>query len=181
MVLENIVNALLENLMALMPFVIVKQYEKGVRYKFGKNPSELDPGFHWKLYLYHEIDKIIVVDDTIDLGVQSVITSDEKMVCFRVSFAYTVDDAVKHQCNVTDFETSISSLARRHLAKRVRAMTYADIVSDLSKLEKSLEGTMTTKFRDWGVRVFDVGFTDFAKVETQVRLFGDQMPDYHHE
>lgn len=173
--LSNLVEALSNNLMELMPFVVVYEYERGVRYTLGKNARELEPGWHLRVYLLHSVSKIVTVDDAITSAIQSVITKDGKLVCFRASIAYRIVDAVKHLNGVTDFETSTLAIAQRHLAKRVRESTLAELETPegLKKLEDSLRGTLSTKFRDWGTEVFDVGFIDFAEVPTQVRLFGD--------
>lgn len=173
--LNNLVDALANNFMALMPFVIVKQWQRGCRWTLGKNPKELLPGLHWRCYIIHEVEVGGVVDDVMMLPIQSVITADHKLVCFRASFGYRVVDVVRHLNNVMDFQTSTISLAQQHLAKRVRALTLPDLENDLSKLENSLQATLTTKFKDWGTEVFSVGFVDFAEVPTQVRLFQDTV------
>lgn len=175
--ISNLVEALSSNLLQLMPFTIIYTYERGVRYTFGRNPVELQPGFRLRVYLVHTVDKVVVVDDVLTTPTQSVITRDGKLVCFRASIAYRVADAVKHYNGVTDFETSTLSIAQRHLAKRIRECPLAELETPegLKKLEDSLKGTLSTKFAAWGTEVFDVGFVDFAEVPTQIRLFGDAL------
>ena len=114
-----------------------------------------------------------VVDEVIDLPVQSIITADEKLVCFSVNIGFRIVDPVKHYCSVQDFHESTIGLAMVHLAKKVRERELKELVQDLTKIERSLEGTLTTRFRDWGTEVFSVGFTDFAEVPTQLRIFAD--------
>lgn len=171
--LANIVEVMSNNLLELMPFVVLRTYERGVRYTLGRDPEELMPGIRLRLYLVHSIDRVVVVDDVLTTPIQSVVTKDEKLVCFSASIGYRVVDAVKHLNGVTDFESSTRAIAQRHLAKRVRETELSELAADLKKLEDSLRGTLTTKFRDWGTEVFDVGFIDFAEVPQQVRLFGD--------
>jgi regulator of protease activity HflC (stomatin/prohibitin superfamily) len=181
-VVENFVTILLNNLMALMPFVIVRTYQRGVRWRLGRFPFELKPGLHLKLWLYHQVELVDVVDEVIDLPVQSVITEDEKLVCFSVNIGYRVVDVVKHWNSVQDFHEATAGIAMTHMAKKVREKKLPELLQDLSKLERSLEGTLTTRFKDWGTEVFSVGFTDFAEVPTQIRLFGDKakvIPTHH--
>lgn len=179
--LSNIVDALFRNLMELMPFVIINSYQRGVRWSFGKNPVELLPGFHWKLWLYHEIALVVVVDDAIHLPGQTVTCqADGKVYYFKVSFGFRIFDAVKHYCNVREFKESTIAIAMRHLAKRVRTASAEDLL-DPAKLEKSLENTLTTQFKGWGTEVFTVGFTDFAEIKTRIRLFGDDEVFNHVE
>lgn len=173
----TIVEVILNNLLALLPFVVLKVYDRGVRYSFGKNPTELGPGFHWRVWLYHSIETFDVADEVLNLPVQSVITKDEKLVCFSVNVGFRITDVVAHATTVQDFIASTRGIAMTHLAKRVRDKKLSELVADLSDLEKSLEGTLTTRMKRWGTEVFSVGFTDFAEVPQQIRVFGAE--DHH--
>ncbi len=177
---ETLIGAVLNNLLVLMPFVIVKSYERGVRWRFGQDPHELLPGIHWKFWLYHQVEISNITDEVIELQVQSVITADEKLVCFSVIIGFRIVDIVKHWTSVQDFRESTSGLAKTHLAQRVREQSLKDLIADTKKLETSLRGTLTTKFKDWGTEVFSVGFADFAEVPQQIRLFTNGPSALHH-
>lgn len=171
----TLIEVILQNLMSLFPFVVVRSYQAGVRWTFGRNPVALGPGPHWKLWVYHQIDIYDLCDEVLDLPVQSVITKDEKLVCFSVNIGFRVVDVVAHGCNVQDFAESTAGLAMTHLAQRVREKTLSEVTSDggLRDLERSLEGTLTTRMKRWGTEVFSVGFTNFAEVPRQMRIFLD--------
>lgn len=178
---STLVDKILENFAALFPFLIIYDYERGVCWTWGKNPVELDAGFHWKIafswkwpfVLFRTIEKVAVVDDVIGLPVQSVITLDKKLVCFSASFGYRIEDPVAHFCNVQDFETSTTHLAMGHLAERVREQKLEDLEEGLKKLEASAKGTLETRTSGWGTKILWVKFTDFAEVPNQYRIFGD--------
>jgi regulator of protease activity HflC (stomatin/prohibitin superfamily) len=172
---ETFIAALLNNLMVLMPFIIVRSYEMGVRWTLGRDPQACKPGFHWKMWLYHQAEISEVQDEFIELPIQSVITQDKKLVCFSVNVGYRICDIVLHWDNVQDFTASIHGAAMTHLAERVRKSTLEELESDegLGKLENSLKGTLTTRFKRWGAEVYSVGFTNFAEVSRQYRFFGD--------
>lgn len=169
----NLIEIVLNNLMALLPFVIIKTYERGVRFRFGKHPQELRPGFHWKIWIYHHIEVGMVVDDYLETPVQSVITKDGKLVVFSVNIGYRIVDIVRHYTSVQDFADSTKALAMVHLAKKVREAPLADTLADLKKLEASLRGTLSNQFKQWGTQVFQVGFVNFCEVPQQIRLFTD--------
>lgn len=170
---ETFLAQVLQNLMVLMPFCIVRTYQLGVRWRLGKHPITLQAGPHWKLWVYHQVEITDVVDEVIELPTQSVITADEKLVCFSTNIGYRVVDVVKHWHSVQDFHESTRALAMSHLAERVRSAPLTELVKDIKKLEASLRGTLTTRFKDWGTEVFHVGFSNFAEVPTQIRVFSD--------
>lgn len=169
----TLVGIILNNLLVLFPFVVIKTYQRGVRWTLGKNPIELLPGIRLKLWLYHEVLVFDIADEVLELPVQSVITKDEKLVCFSVNIGFRVVDVVSHANSVQDFFESTAGLAMTHLAKRVREKSLSELVTDLRDLEKSLEGTLTTRMKQWGTEVFSVGFTNFAEVPQQMRVFMD--------
>lgn len=169
----NIIDALANNIMALMPFVFVKSYQSGVRWTFGRNPKPLAPGPHWRVWLVHEVDTISIVENVIHLPGQTITTKDGRVVYFSTSIAYRIVDVVAHYCNVNDFHESTITAAMRHLSARVRKLTFDEIVADQQKLEESLSNTLTTRLKKWGTEVLDVGFMDFSEVKNRIRLFGD--------
>lgn len=169
--METFVEVLLHNLMQLLPFTIIFSFQRAARWRFGKSPRELKPGIHWKLWIIHNVETLAVTDDVMELPIQSVITQDRKLVCFSVNIGFRIVDIVAHFDNVTDFHEATKALAMTHLAKRVREKKYDEIVNDLSKLEDSLEKTLTTRFKKWGTEVYSLGFTNFAEVPAQVRIF----------
>lgn len=175
MILDNLVDALFNNLMELMPFVLIRKYERGCRfYRFGARAEEIGPGLRIRVWLYHSVEKVNVVPDVIELPLQSIITKDERPLCFKVALGYTVTDVVQHFCGVADFLDSTKAAAMIHLTKKVREMTLKEIVEDLSKIEASLKRTLTTLLKDWGVEVTSVGFIDFSEVRHQLRLFSSE-------
>lgn len=173
----NVIQIILENLAELLPWVVILTFEGGVRWTLGKNPVALGPGFHWRILGIHRVEVIDVVDQFFETPIQSVITQDGTLVCFSVNVGYRITDTVKHFCEVSDFQEAIQALAESHLAARVREQSYDDVVSDLKKLETSCRGTLTTRVQTWGTEIFLVGFTNFAKVPNQFRIFGGLAPD----
>ena len=162
--------------MALLPFVIVKSFQEGVRWKwFGRHPSAIKPGLRLKVWFFHTVDIYDVVDDVLDLPTQSVITKDGRLVCFSVNIGYRISDVVAHGCNVMDFHQSTAGLAMTHLSQRVRSMTFEELTAEdaLKKLETSLEGTLTTRMKRWGTEIFSVGFTTFSDARKPIRIFLD--------
>lgn len=173
--MSSIVEIILRNLMQLMPFRVVMSYEAGVRWTLGKNPKPLAPGFHWCVWIVHQIETVLTVEEVINLPTQSVITADGQPVCFSANIGRRVTDPVAHFGAVQDFDASTEGLAMTHLAQRVRSLSYAELCADLAALERSLKGTLATRYAKWGAEVTSVGFTDFVLVRHQFRLFQDRV------
>lgn len=111
-----------------------------------------------------------VVPTVINLVTQSVTTKDGKEVSFSANVEFEVTNAVDNHTKVSDFEKSLRNAAMSHLAKRIRAWTYSELMEGQTALEASLRTTLTTYVKDWGVRINAVGLTDMVLAK-QYRLF----------
>jgi len=160
------------NIAALVPFRIVRNYERAVRFWLGTPGPELGPGFWW---IVPGLWAIVVVDiraDTSNLPTQTVTTKDGKSVTFSANVEFSITDAVSYTTGVQQFDFSLTNVAMSHLAKRVREWTWDELVASQRDLERSLRGTMTTRAKEWGVTIHDVGLTDLT-IAKPLRLYGD--------
>lgn len=173
MILDGFFEKLAENLLDLMPWYVVRSYEMACQWTFGQNPIPKGPGWHWRWYGITTYEKMPVVDDVLELPVQTVISKDKKSISFKAVVRYRIEDVVLHFCNVNEFIPSTKALAMGHLAKRVRDQSLEETELDLDKLERSCAGTLTTQVKEWGTKILGVHFVDFAEVPTHVRLWGD--------
>lgn len=171
------IDAIISNLKELVaffaPFRIIKVYERGVVLRFGVPHRVMEPGWNWLWPLNIEyVQEIVVVEQTMDLMVQSITTKDDISATFSVNLVYCVVDPTLYHTAVTDFDRSAEGYARLHLAKRVREKSWAELLEDQKALEASLKGTLSTRLAKWGAEVVDAGFTDLTKARPY-RLFMD--------
>lgn len=171
------IEALVANIKELFafvaPFRIIKVYERGVVLRWGVPHRVMAPGWNWLWpFKIEEVAEVIVVEQTMDLMVQSVTTKDDVSATFSVNLVYCVSDPTAYHTAVTDFDRSAEGYARLHLAKRVREKTWRELLDEQKALEASLKGTLSTRLKPWGAEVVDVGFTDLTKARP-IRLFQD--------
>jgi regulator of protease activity HflC (stomatin/prohibitin superfamily) len=153
--------------------VVVESWESGVRFRRGHpQPKPLGPGiwFFWPF-----LDRIEVIPRQlrfIDLPMQRITTQDGVEIALSANIGYAITDAVKAYTEVHDYEESLARLAAGHLHKRVHAWTYAELVENLGQLEKSLEGTLETRSKRWGIEISVVGITDMVRQRAYSLLNG---------
>lgn len=178
----NWLDALLERLADLWPFVRVQQWQRGVRTTFipfrGVVIRVLDPGAHRKLWWFETVVWQTVIPQVYNLPTQTITSKDGVPVTLSVNFGYAVDDAEAAINNVYDLNDSIQGLAMMHIAKKVREWTWDELIEHQGDLERSIKTTLTTRVQKWGVVITDVGLTDLVKART-FRLFGDPVMPPH--
>lgn len=163
-----------ENIAALVPFRFVRSYQRAVRFWLGQPGPELGAGFWWVIPGLLTIEIVDTRADTSNLPTQSVTLKDGRSVTFSANVEFEIVDAVAYLTGVQQFDFSITNVAMSHLAKRVRAWTWDELVAEQRALELSLRDTMTTRAKRWGVQINDVGITDLTCAKT-FRLYGDPL------
>lgn len=170
----NWIEAIFSRLAELWPFVKVHSYQQGVRFRCGKDVARCAPGVHFAFWWFEEIMVVDVVEQSINLPTQSVTTHDNVAVTFSANILYEVEDARVMYTSVQDFDDSLTAAAMNHLAQKVRAWSWDELVDGQRDLEKSLKGTLSTRAARWGVKITDVAFTDMARARVY-RWYGDPM------
>lgn len=170
------VEAILSRLADLWPFSRVQPWQRGVRATFvpfkGVRVTVLEPGIARHLWWFDSLTIRDVQADSYNLPTQSVTTADDVAVSFSANFVYEIADVRASVFNVREFASTLQDLTMIHLSERVRDMTWDELRAGQKKLEKSIEGTLTTRARDWGVTITRFGITDLVKAR-QFRHFGE--------
>jgi regulator of protease activity HflC (stomatin/prohibitin superfamily) len=129
----------------IVPIVVCESWEQGVRFRRGiPEEKALGPGIWFFIPFFDRIEIIPIQLRFIDLPIQQ----------------------------VHDYEESLARLAAGHLHRRVHAWTYPELVENLGKLEESLEGTLTTRSKRWGIEIRVVGITDMVRQKAYSLLSG---------
>lgn len=185
----NWIQAIIDYFGKLWPFERLEPWERGIRisyvpweigfHKWGLHGiaahtsiEHITEGAHLVLWYFQRIEKESVVGQVMDLLSQTVMTKDGKQVSFSVNIEYEIDDIESNMTKVHAFHESLEASCRIHLARRVRELTYDELIEKQGWLEASLKGTLTTRARKWGTKIVDVGFTDLA-VSKAFRILGD--------
>ena len=157
----------------IVPVVICESWEQGVRFRRGvPEPEPLGPGVWFFIPFLDRIEVIPRQLRFIDLPIQRITTRDGVEIALSANIGYEIANAVMAYTEVHDYEESLARLAAGHLHTRVHAWTYPELVENLGKLEKSLEGTLETRSKRWGIVIQVVGITDMVRQRAYSLLQG---------
>jgi regulator of protease activity HflC (stomatin/prohibitin superfamily) len=178
----NWLSTLLDYLLKLWPFEKLQPWERGIKLTYQvKLPllpepevltQPIGPGTHFVLWYFQELRKESTVPQVMDLLSQSIMTKDNQAVSFSVNIEYEIEDPTKNILGVHNFESSLEAACRIHLARRVRELSWNELIEKQSWLEDRLTETLTTRAKRWGAKINEVGFTDLTRSKT-LRLLGD--------
>lgn len=155
----------------LIPFVVVKQYNKGVMLRLGKFIKVTEPGLHWKIPFADELIDHTVVATTMELSSQSLTTKDEKSIVVRGVIKYEIKDIETFLLHVYDAVDAISDMTMGTIKKVITSKTWQECKED------SIDDVITRKARveakKWGIEVISVTLTDLGVIRS-IRLFNDR-------
>ncbi len=152
----------------------INQYEKGVKFTFGKFSSIMEPG--WRIVLpviqgYHRID---VRTKAVDVPDQNAITRDNVSVRVNAVIYYKVSDAPKAVIEVEDFKYAISQYAQTTMRNIVGEVTLDELLSSRDKIADRIREIVDIETDAWGLKVQNVELKDVSLPPDLERTIGKQ-------
>ncbi len=105
----------------------INQYERGVRFAFGKFSGIMQPGWRLVLPIIQSYKKIDIRTKAVDVPDQNAITRDNVSVRVNAVIYYFVNDASKAMLEVEDFQYAISQYAQTTMRNIVGEVTLDEL------------------------------------------------------
>lgn len=153
---------------ALIPFVVLQPYERGVLSRLGRVKGELGPGFHW-CWPFH-IDQVFhehVTPRTTNLAGLSTTTSDGYSIGFDAVVTWRISDIHKALFEVTDLKDAIADTCAGHIGTALASATWDEVRT--GAVVDNLTSICRKRGWKWGVEIQQVQLSGVAKVRN-IRL-----------
>jgi regulator of protease activity HflC (stomatin/prohibitin superfamily) len=152
----------------------INQYEKGVKFTFGKYIGLMEPG--WRLIFpvvqsYHKIDLRV---KAVDVPNQEAITKDNISVSVNAVIYYKVHEADKVVLEVENFYYAISQLAQTTMRNAVGQVDLDGLLSQRDRVSESIRSIIDKETDPWGIKVLNVELKDITLPEEMKRVIGKQ-------
>jgi regulator of protease activity HflC (stomatin/prohibitin superfamily) len=154
---------------------IVREYERGVLFRFGRQVGVLNPGVN--LIFPMGIDFVRIVDlrtFTIDVPKQEVITRDNVTIMVDAVVYFNVSDPVLAIVKVADYVRSTSLLAQTLLRSVLGQHELDEMLSKRTQLNDVLKGSLDEATDPWGMKVTAVEIKAVELAETMKRAIAKQ-------
>ena len=156
--------------------VIVRATHGGVKWRFGRNPREMKPGWHWYWPFTTEIEVIVTARQTHDLPTpQAVETRDGVAVAVGSLIVYSIKDVVQAIGERNwDVDSTVNDITKAAIVGVVNNWNYSDLRDELTKgVENELTDLCKKNLRQFGVYVHRCAVSDFCHTTVRM-LFGMQ-------
>ncbi|MBP2585093.1 regulator of protease activity HflC (stomatin/prohibitin superfamily) [Streptomyces sp. PvR006] len=154
---------------------VVKQYERGVVFRFGRLRDDVrTPGFTMIVPGVDRLHKVNMQIVTMPVPAQEGITRDNVTVRVDAVVYFKVVDAAEALIRVEDYKFAVSQMAQTSLRSIIGKSDLDDLLSNREKLNQGLELMLDSPAIGWGVQIDRVEIKDVSLPETMKRSMARQ-------
>ncbi|MER7243111.1 slipin family protein [Kribbella sp. NPDC000426] len=154
---------------------VVRQYERGVVFRFGRvQPAIRPPGLALLVPIADRLQKVNLQIITMPVPAQDGITRDNVTVRVDAVVYFNVIDPVRAAVDVEDYVSAIGQVAQTSLRSIIGKSDLDDLLSNRERLNQGMELMIDSPALDWGVHIERVEIKDVALPETMKRSMSRQ-------
>jgi regulator of protease activity HflC (stomatin/prohibitin superfamily) len=155
---------------------ILKQYERGVRFRLGRVTEDgvRGPGLVFIAPLVDRLHRVSLRIVTMPIQSQGIITKDNVSVDVSAVAYFRVKDAVRSVIAIEDVDVAINQIAQTTLRAVVGRHTLDETLSETEKINQNIRAILDVQTEDWGVEVTLVELKDIQLPETMKRAMARQ-------
>jgi regulator of protease activity HflC (stomatin/prohibitin superfamily) len=158
----------------LLAVRVVKQYEDGVLFRFGRVIGERQPGLRFIVPLVDVMHRVSLRIVTMPIQSQGIITRDNVSVDVSAVAYFKVVDAVKSVVAIENVYSAIDQIAQTTLRKVVGQHTLDQTLSETDKINLDIRAILDVTTVDWGVEVTLVELKDIQLPDSMKRAMARQ-------
>lgn len=152
----------------------INQYQKGVKFAFGKFVGLMEPGWRIVIPVFQSYQKVDMRIRAVDVPNQEAITRDNVSVTMNAVIYYRVVDAQKAIIEVENFFYAISQFAQTTMRNIVGEVDLDELLSKRESVAERIRTIVEKASEAWGIRVSSVELKDVTLPEEMKRVIGQQ-------
>ncbi|WP_030715767.1 slipin family protein [Streptomyces sp. NRRL F-2580] len=157
-----------------MALKIVKQYEQGVLFRFGRLTGTRAPGLRVIVPFADVLHRVSLRIITMPIQSQGIITRDNVSVDVSAVAYFRVVDAVKSVIAIESVGPAINQIAQTTLRKVVGQHTLDETLSETDRINLDIREILDVTTAEWGVEVTLVELKDIQLPDSMKRAMARQ-------
>jgi regulator of protease activity HflC (stomatin/prohibitin superfamily) len=153
---------------------IIKQYEQGVLFRFGRVVGVRQPGLRAIIPLVDVLHRVSLRIVTMPIQSQGIITRDNVSVDVSAVAYFRVVDATKSVVAIENVYAAIDQIAQTTLRKEVGQHTLDETLSETDRINLDIRGLLDVATEEWGVQVTLVELKDIQLPDSMKRAMARQ-------
>ena len=140
----------------------VDEYERGVKFRFGKYKKIVEPGWRLVLPIVESMKKIDVRTKAVDVPEQDAITKDNVSIRINAVLYYSIFDAAKVIISVENYKFAVGQLAQTTMRNAVGAVTLDELLAQRDRISEEICKIIDEATDPWGIKVENVELKDIS-------------------
>jgi len=154
---------------------VVKQFERGVVFRFGRVQSGIrGPGLTMLVPIADRLQKVNMQIITLPVPAQDGITRDNVTVRVDAVIYFKVVDPVRAVVDVQDYRSAIGLVAQTSLRSIIGKSNLDDLLSNRERLNQGLELLIDSPALGWGIHIDRVEIKDVVLPDSMKRSIARQ-------
>lgn len=152
----------------------INQYERGLKFFFGKYYKTMEPGWRlvWPIIQGHE--KVDMRIKAVDVPDQNAITRDNVTVTVNAVIYYKVASAEKAILEIENFRYAMSQYAQTTMRNVIGETTLDELLAGRDKTADRIREIVEKTATSWGLDVINVELKDIRLPEAMERTIAKQ-------
>lgn len=152
----------------------INQYERGIKFSFGKYTGMMDPGWNLVWPIIQSFQKVDIRTKAVDVPDQEAITKDNVSTRISAVIYYKVKDAAKAVLEVENFYFAVHQLAQTTMRNIVGEVELNDLLANRDKIAQRIRDIVAETTTSWGLEVASVELKDIILPEDMKRTMAKQ-------
>lgn len=152
----------------------INQYERGVKFMFGKFHKVMSPGWRIVWPIIQTYQKIDLRTKAVDVPDQNAITKDNVPVNVNAVIYYKVAEAEKVILEIENYQYAIMQYAQTTMRNVVGEVTLDELLASRDKVADRIEQLVEVVTTGWGIDVSSVELKDVKLPENMERTIAKQ-------
>lgn len=152
----------------------VNQYQRGVKFMFGKFHKIVQPGWRILIPVIQTMTKVDIRTKAVEVPYQDAITKDNVSCKINAVIYYRVVDAAKSVIEVENVWNAVSQLAQTTMRNIAGEMTLDELLSERDQASTRIRELVASHSDNWGIEVQSVELKDISLPEDMQRTIGKQ-------
>lgn len=152
----------------------INQYQRGVRFTFGKYAGVMEPGWRIVWPVIQSYQKVDIRTKAVDVPNQEAITKDNISASISAVIYYKVTDASKAVLEVENFYVAVHQLAQTTMRNVIGEVDLDSLLANRDKVATRIKDIVRETTAGWGLEVLTVELKDIVLPETMKRTMAKQ-------
>ena len=153
---------------------IIYQYEKGLKFTFGKFTGIMNPGLNIIFPIIQSTVKVDMRVKAVDVPTQEAITKDNITIGLNAVIYYKVNDPEKAIVEVEHYNYAISQLAQTTMRNAVGEVELDELLSKRNMIAEKIRSIVDKESDAWGIKVSAVELKDVTLPQELKRVISKQ-------